>query len=316
MPEVVTLGETMVMFSPDQNGALRYVHSFRKRFAGAESNVAIGLVRLGHSCGWISKVGDDEFGRFVLREVRAEGVEVSQVKFHESAPTGIMFKEISEGRDTRVYYYRKDSAASRMVPGDLDAAYIAGARVLHVTGITPALSATCMETLMQALVLARSHGGTVSFDPNIRLKLWSREEATLVIKNILPYVDIALPGMEEGEILFHKKDPDEVIDAFLESGAKTVALKLGAEGCIVADASRRCRMDAYKVEKAVDPIGAGDAFAAGFLAAYLEGGSLEECGKMANAMGAYAVTTAGDIEGLPQRNELEAFMRKEAITAR
>lgn len=316
MPEIVTLGETMVMFSPDQYGPLSYVHGFHKRIAGAESNVAVGLVRLGHTCGWISKVGADEFGRFILREVRAEGVETSQVSIHDGAPTGIMFKEILEGKETRVYYYRKTSAASYMTPQDLNEGYIAGAKILHITGITPALSGSCLDTILEAITIAKRHGVKVSFDPNIRLKLWSREKASEVIRSILPMVDIVLPGIDEGDIIFNLTSPDEIIDEFLKQGVKIVALKLGSEGCIAADSSQRHKIMPFKVERVIDPIGAGDAFAAGFLAGFLEDKSLMECGKLANAMGAYAVTSAGDIEGLPVRSELNAFMKNEPGIAR
>lgn len=316
MPEVVTLGETMVVFTPGQSGPLSYVHNFSKRIAGAESNVAVGLVRLGHTCGWISKVGADEFGRFILREVRAEGVEVSQVSFHESAPTGIMFKEILEGKETRVYYYRRNSAASLMTPDDLNREYLAVAKILHITGITPALSQSCLDTVLEAISIAKKSGAKVSFDPNIRLKLWSREKAAEVIKSILPHVDIVLPGVGEGEIIFNESEPEKLLDLFLQYGAEAVALKLGAAGCIVADSSQRCKISPYKVERVIDPIGAGDAFAAGFLAGVLEGKQLDECGKLANAMGAYAITNAGDIEGLPQRKELEAFMKNEGTISR
>lgn len=316
MPEVVTIGETMVMFSPGQNVPLSYVHSFHKRIAGAESNVAVGLVRLGHSCGWISRVGKDEFGRFILRELRGEGVDVSRVKTVETAPTGVMFKEILEGRETNVYYYRQNSAASGMAPGDLELDYIGGARILHLTGITPALGRSCLETVLEAVSFAHSRGVTVSFDPNIRLKLWSREEAGKVIKELLPMVDIVLPGIDEGEIIFGTRSQEEVIDAFLSCGVKVVALKLGAKGALAAKGSERHFVEGFKVEHAVDPIGAGDAFAAGFLAGYLEGKEPAECARLANAMGALAVTSSGDIEGLPERSKLEAFMEDRPVVSR
>lgn len=308
MPEVVTIGESMIVFSPRQNGPLRYVSNFQKRVAGSESNVAVGLVRLGHSCGWISKLGRDEFGACVKREILAEGVDVSRVGFHETAPTGIFFKEIWTGMDTRVYYYRAGSAASFMSPDDLESEYIAAARILHITGITPALSETCLKTLYSALEIARKNDVIVSFDPNIRLKLWSRERAGDIIRSILPYTDIVLSGVDEGEIIFGTASCDEIIDLFLKAGIKTVALKMGAKGCIAATRSERHVVDPFKVESVVDTVGAGDAFDAGFLAGVLEGRPLVECAKLANAMGAFAVTTAGDIDGLPQRDELEAFI--------
>ncbi len=311
MPEVVTVGETLVLFSPGQNGPLRYVDSFKKRIAGAESNTAIALSRLGHSCGWISKIGDDEFGQFILREIRAEGVDVSRVRIDENAPTGIMFKEIFDGMETRVYYYRKGSAASMLRPEDIDPEYIRNAKILHITGITPALSISCLETIWSSIRTAKENGVLISFDPNIRLKLWSREQASMVLNEILPYADIVFSGVDEGEIIIGESNPERLIDILLELGVGTVALKMGAEGCWVADRKSRHRINAVEVGKKVDPIGAGDAFNAGFLAGFLEGKGIEECGRMGNIMGAFAITTSGDIEGLPGRRELEQFMKKD-----
>jgi 2-dehydro-3-deoxygluconokinase len=316
MPEVITLGETMVMFSPEQSGPLRYVPRFQKRIAGSESNVAIGLVRLGHDSGWISRVGADEFGEFLIREIRGEGVDVSEARFDPEAPTGIMFKEVREGRETRVTYYRQGSAASRLSPTDLNPEYFRGARVLHLTGITPALSASCLDAVEAAVALARNHGLTVSFDPNLRWKLWSRDRAKAVLTRLLTVVDIVLSGMDEAEFLLGPAGPEALLDGFLQHGATMVALKLGAKGAWVASARERHWIEAFEVERVIDPIGAGDAFAAGFLAGMLEGKPLAECGRLANAMGALAVTTAGDFEGLPVRRELEDFMNRRDQAAR
>lgn len=310
MPEVVTVGETLVLFSPEQNGPLRYVDTFKKRIAGAESNTAIALSRLGHRCGWISKIGEDEFGQFILREIRAEGVDVSRVRTDADAPTGIMFKEIINGLETRVNYYRKDSAASRLKPEDIDPEYIKNARILHITGITPALSDSCLETIWTIIRTAKQNGVLISFDPNIRLKLWSRKKASSVLKEILPYADIVLTGVDEGEIMLGESNTERLIDKLLGLGIGIIALKMGAEGCLVADKKSIHRLNPVKVAKEVDPIGAGDAFNAGFISGILEGRGIEECGKIGNIMGAFAVTTSGDIEGLPGRKELEQFMNR------
>lgn len=316
MPEVVTLGETMVLFSPMQSGPLRYVHNFQKRIAGAESNVAIGICRLGHSSGWISKVGEDEFGKYLLREIQAEGVDVSRVKTTKLGPTGVMFKEIGEARETKVYYYRRGSAASLMTPEDLDPDYIKSAKILHLTGITPALSPNCLDTVREAIRIAKESGVMVSFDPNIRLKLWGKEEAGRVLRELLPQVDLALPGLDEAEIIFGRSPVEQLLDSFLNLGVKLVVLKTGSQGCLAADATQTIAVNAFEVDRVVDPIGAGDAFAAGFLVGMLENKSLMESAKLANAMGAFAVTTAGDIEGLPDRVELEAFINQQVSITR
>jgi 2-dehydro-3-deoxygluconokinase len=310
VPEVITLGETMVMFSPEQTGPLRYVQRFQKRMAGSESNVAIGLARLDHHPGWISRVGADEFGAFILREIRAEGVDVSMVKVDPDRPTGLMFKEVHEGRETQVTYYRKGSAAARLSAGDLNEEYFRGARLLHLTGITPALGESCLASVQAAIRLARKHGMTISFDPNLRLKLWPREQAKRVLNGLLNQFDIVLPGLDEAELLLGDSRPETLLDGFLERGAKYVALKMGLQGTWVAAARERHLVETFKVDRVIDPIGAGDAFAAGFLAGFLEERTLVECGRLANAMGAMAVTTTGDFEGLPTRPELETFISK------
>jgi 2-dehydro-3-deoxygluconokinase len=308
MAEVVTLGETMVMFSPDQNGPLRYAQRFQKRIAGTESNVAIGLVRLGHSAAWISRVGNDEFGEFLMREVRGEGVDVSGVSRDPEAQTGLMFKEVQPGRETRVTYYRQASAASRLSPADLREEYFRNARLLHLTGITPALSDSCLNTVEAAVRLARKYGLTISFDPNIRLKLWTKERAKTVLTRLVSQVDIVFPGLDEARLMMGAGDPEALLEKFRDYGVKIVALKAGVQGTWVASARHTCLIPIFQVEQVVDPIGAGDAFAAGFLSGFLEDKPLEECGRLANAMGALAVTTTGDFEGLPTRRALEAFI--------
>ena len=158
MPDVVTLGETMVLFTPMGDGPLRYVHHFEKGSAGPQSNVCIGLTRLGHSAGWISRLGDDEFGRYVLSAVRSEGVDVSQVHFDPEHPTAVYFKERRALGSAQVYYYRAGSAASHMTPDDIDPDYIQNAKFLLGSGITPALSATCRDALWRAVEIAKEAG--------------------------------------------------------------------------------------------------------------------------------------------------------------
>lgn len=314
MPEVVTMGETMVAFCPEQSGPLRYVQRFVKRIAGSESNVAIGLARLGHSSAWVSRLGRDELGEYILREVRAEGVDVSHVERDDSAPTGLMIKEIHEGDETRVYYYRKGSAASRMSVDDLDEGFLRSCEFIHLSGITPALSESCREMTQALASMAKANGVRLSLDPNIRFRLWSREEACVTLSGLIPYADVLMPGIEEGRILTGESDPQRIVQTLLAAGAKIVALKLGADGCIVADASQAWHVLPFPVRRVVDPVGAGDAFAAGFLAGLLEGLSLEECGRMANAMGASAVTTSGDYEGLLDRDAFDALLEgREAV---
>lgn len=315
MPEVVTLGETMVCLNPLSQGPLRYVPLFQKSVAGAESNFAIGVARLGHSAGWISRVGDDEFGRCVVSFVRGEGVDTSRVKLDPTAPTGIYFKELVGAEDPKVYYYRQGSAASRLSPADLDEGYLASARYLHLTGITPALSESCLATVQAAQVMARGHGVSVVLDPNLRLKLWTIEEAREVIAGLLAGTDIFLPGLEEGQRLFGVGEAEEVADAALAGGARMVVVKLGVAGAYLATPETRVHVPGFPVSRVVDTIGAGDAFAAGFVAGLLKGLPAPEAVRVGNAAGARAVAVLGDVEGLPTWEELQAFLDgKQAVT--
>lgn len=308
MLDVVTLGETMVLMTPEVSGPLRYVNRFIKQIGGAESNFAIGIVRLGHKAGWISKLGNDEFGKYILSFIRGEGVDTSRVKFDPEAPTAVYFKERREYGETRVYYYRRGSAASRLTPEDLDPDYIGSAKYLHVTGITPALSESCYLTVKEAIKIAKSRGVKVSLDPNIRLKLWSKERAREVIMELAEQADIVLPGVSEGEILVGEKDPEKIAAKFLDLGVSIVVVKLGEKGAYYATKNESKFVPGYPVERVVDPIGAGDGFAAGFIAGLLKNYSLEQAVKLANAVGAIVTTVIGDVEGLPTMEEVEAFM--------
>src|SRR3954447_18054773 len=201
MADVVTFGETMALFAPRETGPLRYVADFRLKLGGTESNFAIALARLGIDVGWLSLAGDDELGRFIAHNIRGEGVDVSRIVTDPEAPTGLYVKEISAVGDTTVYYYRRGSAASRMTPDDLDVDYLTGARWLHVTGITPALSESCHQAIHRAIDIASEAGLQISFDPNMRLKLWSVERAREVMWPILRRCTILLGGMEELSLL-------------------------------------------------------------------------------------------------------------------
>lgn len=310
--ECVTFGESMVLFNPDSTGPLRYVHNFNKSIAGAESNVAIALARLGHEVGWFSKLGDDEFGRYIKAVIRGEGVDVSRVIIDFESSTGLLFKERFAHVNPNVYYYRKNSAASNMESKDLDLNYIKSAKILHVTGITLALSKTARETVYKAIEIAKANNVLVSFDPNIRLKLWNIEEAKPVIMDVVKMADIVFPGKEEGQLLLGTDEPKEIGRYLLNMGCKIVATKLGKEGCYIASREREELVAGYIVEKPEDTVGAGDGFAAGFLSGILRDLNLRECGQLANAVGAMATLVRGDMEGFPTLQQVKKYMGVEA----
>ena len=312
--EVVTIGETMIAFLPNAHTALRYVQQFTKVVAGAESNVAVGLVKLGHSSGWMSKLGNDEFGQFILRELRGEGVDVSSVLTSDTHPTGIMFKQFTNDKDSSVFYYRNNSAASTFSRDELDKKYIQDAKILLISGITPALSKSCEETTLEAMRFAKEQGILVCFDPNIRRKLWSEQRAKEVLEPLLSLSDIVLLGEDEAQLLMGLSNPTEIVSALRKRGVRWIGIKQGSKGAYVADQNTEHPIPSYPVT-VVDTIGAGDAFNAGFLSGLLENKPIRICGKMGAMMGALAVSSYGDFEGLPNRASFDSlFTNKQEVS--
>lgn len=305
--DVVTWGETMILFTPQTTGYLENINQFHKGMAGAESNVAIGLSRLGHSVAWISRLGADSFGRFIYKTLRGEGVDVSHVTFDENHPTGVFFKEFLGDSRTNVFYYRKGSAASYFEPGTVSLEPYKDAKYFVITGITPALSARNQETVFELIQQAHSFGMKVVFDPNIRLKLWCIDEARLVLNQIAANSDIVLPGVDEGALLTGREKVPDIAQAFIEAGAEQVVIKLGQKGAYYQTTDENGYVAGFTV-RVVNEIGAGDAFLAGFVSGLLDNLELKEAVKRACALGALAVTSVGDYENLPYRSDLEAFM--------
>ena len=216
MPQIVTVGETMAAFTPGSTGFLRYVKNYEMRIAGAESNLAIGVSKLGHSAGWISCLGRDEFGEFVRNSIRAEGVDTSRVVFDPEYRTGIMFKQVRNASETSVFYYRENSAASHMHPRILDEDYLAQADVIHLTGITPVLGDSCRETVLAAMDLAGKHKKLISFDPNIRRKLWKDRDFVPMLRDMMFRAHIVLLGADEAEALLGVSEAGRIMDLLFE----------------------------------------------------------------------------------------------------
>ncbi|MFU0831466.1 MAG: PfkB domain-containing protein [Oscillospiraceae bacterium] len=307
MPQLLTLGETMVCFTPDSIGPLRYVTNYTARIAGAESNVAIGVQKLGCSSGWIGKLGDDELGRYILNNIRSEGVDCTHVKIDSQHRTGLMLKQRSS-RETSVFYYRENSAASFLSPDDLDESYFNGAEILHLTGITPVLSSSCLQTVNESIEIAKEKRMLISFDPNVRKKLWKTTDYSSVIRELTLQADIVLMGLDEAEILFHTREINHLFDIILENNPHAlIAVKDGANGSVVGNSAIRKHIEPYPCQR-LETIGAGDAFNAGFLAGVLQGRDIDICGKMGNIAGALATETPGDIEGQPTAEQMEAAL--------
>ncbi len=313
--DMVTLGETMVLLLAEQVGPMREATTFRKMVAGAETNVAIGLRRLGQTAGWIGRVGDEEFGRSVLYRLRGEGVDVTHAKVDPVAPTGMLVREQRQIGPIDVIYYRRNSAASRMTPDDLDADYIASGRYLHLTGITPALSASCRETVFAAAEIARSRGVPVTLDPNLRLKLWTKEEFRSTLLDLSTRADIILPGHDEAELLTGESDAGAAAKALLDHSAtlQLVIIKMGADGTLAVTREGSTHVPAVQLPRVVDPVGAGDAFAAGFLTGQLRGMDLAESLALANRCGAWATTAPGDIEVFARWDEVASASARDVL---
>ncbi|POR53558.1 2-dehydro-3-deoxygluconokinase [Paraburkholderia eburnea] len=308
--DVITYGEAMAMFVAADTGALHDVAHFAKRAAGAELNVATGLARLGFKVGWMSRVGDDSFGRFVRGVLAQEGIDAQCVETDPRYPTGFQLKsKTDDGSDPAVEYFRRGSAASHLSIGDYKRGYVLGARHLHLSGVAPAISATSRELAFMLAREMREAGRTITFDPNLRPTLWGSEaEMVATLNELARFADWVLPGVNEGRILTGSDDPELIARFYLERGARGVIVKLGAEGAYFeTNTGERGHVQAQRVDNVVDTVGAGDGFAVGVVSALLEGRPLPEAVARGNRIGALAVQVIGDSEGLPTRAQLDAL---------
>jgi len=306
VPEVVTFGETMALMMPVGTKGIEYNSQFSKSFGGAETNVAIGIARLGHRVGWFGRLGDDPFGRMIRKFLRGEGVDVSQVELSKDEPTGLMFREVVLGNSS-VYYYRKNSAASFMQPSHLNAEYIKQAKILHVTGITAALSKSCKETLIESIRIAREAGVKVCFDPNLRLKLWTIKEARKILLDIAKQSDYFLPGMDELHMLYDTEDFGDIIRKLQELDAVSI-VKGGDNETFIVEKNKVSTVPYYKVDQVIDTVGAGDGFCAGFITGMLKNYTYTEAVRLGNLIGSMVIQMEGDWEAIPTWDHVEAIL--------
>ena len=304
--DVVTFGEAMMLLVADQPGPLDRVQAFLKRTAGAETNVAIGLARLGLQVAWCSRLGTDSMARYLLQAMQAEGIDCSHVACDASQRTGFMIKgRVHGGGDPEVEYHRQGSAASLFQPDQMDTAWLVGARHLHATGIFAALSPNCLQTSIASMEAMRQHGKTISFDPNLRTALWPSTHAMRqTINSLACRADWVLPGIEEGRVLTGQDEPESIAKFYLDAGVSVVVIKLGAQGAYWATARDSAYVAGFPVDHVVDTVGAGDGFAAGVISGMLEGLTVHDAVRRGAWIGARAVQVLGDTEGLPTRDEL------------
>lgn len=294
MHEVVTLGETMALICPSDPISLTQATHLTLAIAGAESNLAILLSRFGHRVRFISRVGNDALGQRIRNVLTEEGIDLADLATDTTAPTGVFFREWLPDGQRRVSYYRAGSAASRLAPEDLHPATFSGIRLLHVTGITPALSPSCAATVARAIELAQAAGAWVSFDPNYRAALWDTTTARAALLPLMQQADILLIGHEDSLALLGVADEASVQNACRILGTKLVVLKQGERGACAWDDKNGVSAPAEPVATPIDPVGAGDAFNAGFLAGWLEHKTLAEALALGLRCGAATVATTGD----------------------
>lgn len=304
--EVATLGEALVVFDPTSRGPLRHVDTLRKRVGGAELNVAVALARLGHRASWAGKLGEDEFGAEILAFLRSENVRVSEVALDSEAPTGIYFKERRALDKLQVHYYRSGSAASKTRFEDLDLDRLLSAGVLHLTGITPALSESCYDLTLRLMDEANERGIPVSFDANVRFGLFGARDPKEALMPLIEHADLLFLSAEEAGLLLGGEEPEDVQRAARDLRPETVVVH-GDGGAFAVKGEDLFERSAYPVE-AVDTVGAGDAFVAGFLSGELRGWDVGGSLELANACGACAVTVPGDAESMPFEDEVLALV--------
>ncbi|MEU6284448.1 sugar kinase [Streptomyces sp. NPDC047028] len=301
--DLVCVGETLAVMDATDPGPLRHSRSFCLRLAGAEFNVAIGAARLGTRTAYIGRIGDDEPGRLVREVLLAEGVDARGLTVHPDLPTSLMVKEHRMPGVVGVTYYRRGNAGSTLTPADLDPALLRDAAVLHLSGITPALSASARATVFAAAEEARAARTLVSLDLNYRGRLWPQDEAAAVLRDLAAHADVVFSTTEEAALLCPATTPRDAAHRLAALGPREVVVKRGAEGAVALVDGVCLDQGAFPVRE-VDPTGAGDAFVAGYLAERIAGGGAADRLDLAARLGAFAVTQPGDWEGLPRRSDL------------
>lgn len=304
MPDLLCLGEPMLEFNrlpPGPDGRVLYLEGH----GGDTSNAAIAAARQGASVGYVSAIGEDGPGDSLMALWAREGVDTSTVIRRPDAPTGI-YLVTHDGGGHHFTFYRSGSAAARYRPEELPEAAIRAARILHLSGISQAISDSACDAAFRAIAMAREAGVAVSYDTNLRLRLWPAARAAAVIHAAIGMADIALPSLEDARALTGLSAPDAVADFYLRL-CPLVVLKCGAAGCLVATRERRLRIPPHRVA-AVDATGAGDAFAGAFLARMLAGEDPFAAARYANAAAALATTGYGAVAPIPRPEQVLALL--------
>lgn len=311
----LTIGDGLITMNPSTNGPLRFVTQFDRKIGGAELNFAIGSSRLGLSSRWISRLGDDEFGRLIYNYARGEGIDTSHVELINSYSTPLNFKEIKEDGSGRTFYYRDNSPILTFDSSDIKQSMFTNIDVLHLSGVFLSVMKNKLNIIEKIVKLAKQSDVIISFDPNLRLKIWELSEAKYVYEKIFPYIDIFLTGLDEINLIADISTKNEIESFAKKYNIKDVVIKKGAQGSMLYRDSKWYEKEAHKVHT-VDTVGAGDGFDAGYIYGFLHNYNPNKLLNFSNAIGALVTTVSGDNEGLPYLREVEAFINDEKILER
>lgn len=310
MKRVLTFGEAMAMFVATEAGQLENSQTFKKYLAGAETNVAIGLSRLGYDVGFSSRVGQDSLGRFISKTLTEENIDTSHIAIDPNHPTGFQLKSRVDAGDPVVEYFRGFTAFRQLNREDIDSDWVKKAHHLHLTGIPIALSDAVRDYTNALIEIAHRNGITISFDPNLRPVLWSDEISMITeINRTASQADWVFPGISEGQQLTGYNEPRDIAAYYLEKGVQLVVIKLGDKGAYYRTNEKEGTVNGCVVEHVIDTVGAGDGFAVGTISGLLENLSVPEAVARGNAVGALAIQSPGDSDGLPTREQLETFIQ-------
>lgn len=305
--DLVTLGEALLGLWPDDGAPIGSATRLSFGVVGAESNAALAVSRLGHRVAFLGRVGTDAAGRRIIRTLRSEGVDVGGLREDPDASTGILIRDAGGPRGTSVDYHRTGSAGSRLAPSDVDTGVIGRSRFLLITGLTCGLSDSAAEAVASAVASARAQGTVVCLDPNLRSRIASDEEWRERVGPLLASVDVIIGSAAELTVVTGTTSREDALSELTSSGVETVVMRSDDAPTVVVTAGYRFERTFERVSP-VDAVGAGDAFAGGFLSGLIDGIDIEAAVERAQAVARRCVMTMGDVEGLPTRQELTAVL--------
>lgn len=298
--DIVSIGEPLMELSNTDKGI------YKEGFGGDTSNFLMAAARQGVSTAYFTKIGQDTFGNSFMKLWESENVDTSYIKRMKTAHTGLYFITYTE-KGHEFSYFRAGSAASTMTPEEVPEDLIASSRLLHISGISQAISNSACDAVFEAVKLAKKHNVIVTYDPNVRLKLWSWDRAKAIINATVPYSDIFMPSLEDAETLTGMSGSDKITDYYHSLGVSIVVLKLGKNGVMVSDGKQKKIIPGYVVET-VDQTGAGDTFDGAFCARYVKGATPFEAAQYANAAAALSTKGYGAVTPIPREKEVEDFL--------